>query len=335
MRPFLLALCVLLATACSRVDGPAHAGEPKQAPDSPVRRCVNLGGGLEAPEEGRWGYTVRKEDLDRIAEAGFDTIRLPVRWSAHTDSTAPYRVDPAFMARVREIAGWAEEAGLRIIINVHHYDALMEDPDSHRPRLAAIWHQVSEAFADAPDSVIFELLNEPKDRMTVRKTDAVNRELLDIIREQNPDRWVVVGSAGWGGLGALLKSRPPGDDRIILTFHTYEPYNFTHQGAFFADPPPPTGTQWGTPKEYQAMRQSAGRAADFAIRTGHPMLLGEFGVFEEVPLAERVKWTRAVRETAEDHNFGWCYWDFSNAFKIYNGERETWIHSMLNALIDD
>ena len=65
------------------------------------------------------------------------------------------------------------------------------------------------------------------------------------------------------------------------------------------------------------------------------MFLGEFGVYEEVPLDQRVKWTRAMRETAEAHGFGWCYWDYATTFKAYNIDRETWIRSLLSALVED
>ena len=296
---------------------------------------MNLGGSLEAPREGDWGYTVRQEDLVRLKEAGFDTIRIPIKWSAHTETSPPYRIDPDFMARIQEIVGWAEDAGLQSIIDVHHYNELMKKPDAHRARLGAIWTQIADAFEGAPDSVIFELINEPNDRLTVRKTDALNHELLGIVREKHPDRWVIVGSAGWGGLAALLKSRPPEDDRIILTFHSYEPYSFTHQGASFAESPPPTGTRWGTPEDREAMELGANMAVEFAVEQGHPIFMGEFGVYEDVPLDQRVGWTRAMRESAEARNIGWCYWDYATTFKAYNLERETWIRSMLSALIDD
>lgn len=326
---------ILLLSACS-AEMPAAVADTAPVKEGPISRCINLGGALEAANEGDWGYTVRKEDLERIKTAGFDTIRLPVKWSAHADASEPYTIDPDFMARVSEIVGWAEDAGLKIIINVHHYNELMKAPDDHRPRLAAMWQQIAEAFEGAPDSVIFELINEPNEKMTVRKTDAVNRELLAIVREAHPDRWVIVGSAGWGTLEALLKSRPPADDdRIILTFHTYDPYDFTHQGAFFAPEPPPVGTRWGTREDLAALQLSAKRARAFAVEQGHPMFVGEFGVYEEVPLDQRVKWTRAMRETMEGEGFSWCYWDYATTFKAYNQSRETWINSILSALIED
>ena len=334
MRIMFAALTCLLA-ACSAGQPQANADEPLMAMPSPVSRCMNLGGALEAPREGEWGYTIRAEDMARLKEAGFDTVRIPVKWSAHTDVEAPYTIDPDLMDRVKEVVRQAEANGLNAIIDVHHFDELYEDPDGERARLGAIWTQIADAFEGASDSVIFELINEPRDRMTVRKTDAINRELLAIIRDKHPDRWVVVGSAGWGGLDALLKSRPPEDDRIILTFHTYDPYEFTHQGAFFANPPPPVGKRWGTRDDIRQMTLGADLAARFAMEQGHPILMGEFGVYEEVPLDQRVKWTRAMRELAEERQIGWCYWDFAGTFKVYNIERESWIRSLLSALIED
>ena len=331
----LIAAFALVLSACSAGEPSASADEIARAAPSPIERCMNLGGALEAPREGEWGYTVRESDLVRIKEAGFDTVRLPVKWSAHTQEKPPYRIDPALMDRVTEIVEAADEAGLKIIIDVHHYNALMKKPDAHRARLGAIWRQIADQFEGYPDRVIFELINEPNDRMTVRKTDAINRELLAIVREKHPDRWVVVGSAGWGGLDALLKSRPPEDGRILLTFHSYEPYDFTHQGASFSDDPPPVGRRWGTNEERDLMEMGANLAAEFANEHGHPILLGEFGVYEDVPLDQRVAWTRAMREFAEERNIGWCYWDYATTFKAYNIDRETWIRSILSALIED
>lgn len=333
MNRKLILSILLLAGACSPqgVSQPAMSGA---LPPSPVSRCMNLGGSLEAPNEGDWGYMVREADLTRIKAAGFDTVRLPVNWSAHAKSLPPYTIDPTIIARVKEIVAQADRAGLQTIVDLHHYDQLMDNPQAHYDRLYAMWEQIAAAFQDAPDSLILELLNEPRDRMTVGRTDRVNAKLLEIVRRYHPDRWVIVGGANWGNLDALLESRPPEDDRILLTFHSYAPYEFTHQGASFLNPPPRTGRTWGSDEEVRALKAAAAAAARFGAEEGHPMLLGEFGVYEDVPLAERVKWTRAFRETAEDYGIGWCYWDYATTFKAYIPERETWINSLLSALVD-
>ena len=72
------------------------------AAHSPVQRCMNLGNALDSPErEGEWGYTIRREDLERLKAAGFDTIRVPVRAaSRRTDSRSSDRVSASTRTRI-------------------------------------------------------------------------------------------------------------------------------------------------------------------------------------------------------------------------------------------
>ena len=44
----------------------------------PIENCINVAGALEAPNEGDWGYRIRRRDLATIRAAGFDTIRVPL-----------------------------------------------------------------------------------------------------------------------------------------------------------------------------------------------------------------------------------------------------------------
>ena len=103
--------------------------------------------------------------LRRIAEAGFTNIRLPVRWNAHALEEPPYTIDDAFMERVDEVVEAALEQGLRVVMNIHHYGELMSDPPAHRERFLALWKQIAEHFADAPDELWLELLNEPSGQL--------------------------------------------------------------------------------------------------------------------------------------------------------------------------
>jgi len=119
----------------------------------------------------------------------------------------------------------------------------------------------------------------------------------------------------------------------MIGFHYYEPYDFTHQGAFFADPPPPTGKHWGTAKDRAALAEDFEKASKFRDKMGMPLILGEFGVYEEVPLNLRADWTAAVRAEAENAGFGWCHWGFATTFKSYDQDRRAWIRPMLRALI--
>jgi len=47
----------------------------------PVGACINMGNSLEPPQELGWGgKKIDAADFARIKDAGFKTIRLPVRW---------------------------------------------------------------------------------------------------------------------------------------------------------------------------------------------------------------------------------------------------------------
>lgn len=88
---------------------PASTPEPTSTPIPSValQRGINLGNMLEAPNEGDWGLTVQEEYFDLIKEAGFDFVRLPVRWNTHAEEEWPYTIGPAFFTRVDDVLRWA------------------------------------------------------------------------------------------------------------------------------------------------------------------------------------------------------------------------------------
>jgi len=329
--PAVIAL-ILAAGVAAFFLWPNADAETAYIPEPPIQRCMNLSNALEAPEEGLWGYTIRERDLYRIKEQGFDTVRLPVQWKL-MDTQSGIKIDPAQLARVEEVLLQAQGAGLQVILNAHHYNDLNEDPDTHEPRLEALWRELSIRYRDAPPELIFELINEPHSAMTIPRTDALNSSLLSIVRETNPDRWVLYGTAHWGTLEGMLKSNPAYDPKAIIGFHYYSPFEFTHQGAAFLNPVPPTGVSWGTASDRNTIAAEFTTAARFRDRAGMPLILGEFGVYEDVPLHLRADWVGTVRAEAEAAGFGWCHWGYANAFKAYDQDPEAWLTPMLRALI--
>jgi endoglucanase len=302
-------------------------------PDTPIQACINLGGALEAPVEGQWGYQIRTEDLGRIARAGFDTVRLPVAWSEHTEQTAPYTISPTLLARTDEVIKAALEQDLNIILNVHHYWELMSKPDQHEPRLDAIWRQLSDHYAGWPEGLMFEFLNEPHKRMTGERVAAMNQRLLTMIRPRHPDRYVVLSGGRWGGLEGMMETQPPEDDRVIMSFHYYNPHKFTHQGASFDPRSAPTGQVWGSEQDRIELESVMSAAAHFKLRTGKPVFLGEFGVYADVPTRQRAEWTREVRMAAEQRGISWCYFDWATTFRIYDLDHERWVRPIRQALL--
>lgn len=312
----------------------ARAGQPAQA--FPIRRGVNLGNALEAPNEGDWGYRIEADHLSAIADAGFDGVRLPVRWDAHAGSTPPHAIAPDFLSRVDEVVEQALARGLKLQLDLHHYDALIQGgPQSgHRARFLGMWSIITDHYRAAPPELFFEPFNEPNgphwDNAALM---ALQREVADVIRAHDASRLIVLGPGAWQNIDALNGWRPPAGENIAASVHYYEPHAFTHQNAeWLGADAPRFGREWGTETDRSVVARHIQRAADWARRHGYPLQLGEFGVNRAVPLGQRAQWTRAVREACDANGLAWCVWDFAGAFPIWERERRAFIPEMRNAL---
>lgn len=304
-----------------------------QTDSLPVGRCVNMGNHLEPPKEGDWGRAIADNDFQIIAAAGFDTIRLPVRWSAYADENPPYVIQESFMNRVKHVIFLAREAGLNVILDDHHYEELYKEPTKHAPRLAGLWTQIAAAFANEPTAhVWFEIENEPHDKLTHENLLATLQPALTAIRETNPDRPVIIGGELWSGINSLATLPLPDDPHIVPTFHYYDPFPFTHQGATWVDNPPPMGRKYGGAEDKKALDDDVQKIRDYIARTGKTPFMGEFGAIDLIPVAERVQYQKAVRTAFDAVGIGMCAWAYTNTFPLYNSNTKEWLPGMLDAM---
>ncbi len=345
-------------------------------PDTPDRyeqarrlgRGVNLGNALEAPIEGEWGMVIKAEYFALIQDAGFDTVRVPIRWSAHAQIDPPYAVDTVFFERVDWVIDQALRHELNVVINMHHYDELFENPANHRQRFIAIWEAIAKRYSSQPVQLYFELLNEPHGNLTQKIWQSLMADTILTVRRIDNTHAIIVGGADWGGYQGLLNLKlPEKEENIICTFHFYDPMLFTHQGADWVSGAYGTlGVVWPGPPAVkitpvpEALQESwvyswfsqynvfpyetnpAGpkpilTAFDWAERLRErldcPMWLGEFGAYEKADMQSRINWTAFMREQAEARDIPWAYWEFGAGFGIYNRDIEQWNEGLLRALV--
>jgi endoglucanase len=317
----------------------AAAAQPKPdvfAANKALGRGINFGNALEAPNEGDWGMKIEAEYFKAIKAAGFQTVRVPVKWSAHAAADAPYTIDPKFFERIDWVLDQAAANGLNVVLNVHHYDELDKEPDKHLPRFVALWEQIARRYKDRPASVVFELDNEPHDKLIDQKWNDAIPPALAAVRSTNPTRPVIVGPPFWNGIWALPKLKLPDDPNLIVTVHYYDPFKFTHQGASWAPPDVRnlSGIKWeGTDAELKELRTKFDQAAAWGKANNRPIFLGEFGAYEKADLESRARWTAAVVREAEARNFSWAYWEFGAGFGAYDRQAKKWREPLLKALI--
>lgn len=320
--------------------------EPEIELTSPVTRAfemnarlgrgINLGNALEAPSEGQWGMYLESKYFSLIAEAGFDSVRVPIRWSAHAELVSPYTINSRFFDRIDWAIDQALQNNLNVVINMHHYDQIFSDPQAHEERFLAMWQQIAEHYQDYPEALYFEILNEPHDQLNAFRWDTLFHKTLEIIRQTNPQRMVIIGPVGWNNVTELITLHmPENDQNLIATFHYYNPFPFTHQDAEWVEGSAAWhGTIWqATSTQTAAVDLDLDRAAVWSKHNNRPVYLGEFGAYSKADLDSRVRWTSYVARGAEERGFSWAYWEFGAGFGIYDRFANEWVAPLRNALI--
>jgi len=129
---------------------------------------INMGNMFEAPMETAWGNPFQNDYFKRISELGFNSVRVPIRWDVPDRAlqTSPYTVNPVFLARIKTIVDNAIANKLYVIINMHHHEEIFTDPEKVKPRFLSQWEQIATFFKDYNQSLLFEIINEPHDKLT-------------------------------------------------------------------------------------------------------------------------------------------------------------------------
>lgn len=328
----LLPWLLLALAACSAQ--PERPVSATRAPDSAhFRRGVNVLGYDPFWNEGGQAHFQAKH-FTEIRRAGFDFIRVNLQAFRHMDSAN--KLEPQWLAKLDWVVREAGRAGLGIILDEHDFSACSQDVAMCRQKLPAFWRQVAPRYRNAPRSVAFELLNEPHANLNGEVWNAFIPELLAIVRETNPTRTVVIGPTSWNSLAHLPLLRLPEQDRnILVTFHYYEPFRFTHQGASWTDLKELRGVTWGTDADRAAMRADFEKVAAWARANRRPIMLGEFGAYDRsgTPEAMRVAYTEAAAREAERLGFSWAYWQFDGDFIVWDMKKDSWVAPIRDALI--
>ncbi|MCG8373010.1 MAG: glycoside hydrolase family 5 protein [Balneolales bacterium] len=337
----IISIAILFFSACnvsSSNSGDIGINEPLDPFEQNIAlgRGINLGNALEAPTEGEWGVVLQEDWFTYIKNAGFSSVRIPIRWSAHTSDGPDYTIDSIFFERVDWAIEQALANDLMVIINIHHYEEIFSDPLGEREKFFALWKQIAERYKNQPKEVLFEILNEPHAELTADLWNLFLPEALQIIREDNPYRTVVIGAAEWGGIPGLLKLEIPDDGNLIVTVHYYEPFQFTHQGAEWVDNSDPwLGTTWdGTQEEVDAVNTHFQQIVDWATERNVPINIGEFGAYSKADSDSRARWTEAIVRFALQNDMSYHYWEFASGFGIYNPENGDWDVVLLRALTE-
>lgn len=270
-----------------------------------------------------------------IKQAGFQHVRINIHPFAFMGDGPEYALQPQWL----ETLDWAIEsslgAGLLVVLDMHEFISISENPAGLKPKLMALWQQLAARYQHYDERLIFELLNEPNKLLTPALWNEYYREPYALLRATNPNRAIILGGAWWNGIDYLHELElPPGDHNLIITVHFYHPMSFTHQGAHWTEFVDRCDVPWqGTPEEKDFIISWLCRAQAWSLENQRPLYLGEFGAYDKADMDSRVRYISFVARQAEVYGWSWAYWQFDADFVLYNMERDAWVSPLLNALI--
>ena len=358
-------LLVLLSSPCllsAQTPEPQPKVHSQQAPDgiaarrlARLRHGVNLSGWF-AQVAGPNGYTkehlishTTSRDLALIKAMGFDHVRLSI-------NPQPMFREGEADAIPKEYLGYLDEAvrsilanGLAVIVDIHpdrEFKNRLAKDDGFVEQFADFWRALAKHYATLePDSVFFEILNEPE-MLDRYRWGGIQAKLASAIREGASQNTIIATGAHWSADDDLLFLEPLRDDNVIYSFHFYEPHIFTHQGANWgvdfwhfahglAYPSTPESAEKAAAEVPEAahrlyvirygferwngarMEAEISQVANWAGRHGVPVICDEFGVYRKYADAKsRSAWLADVRSSLERHGMGWTVWDYSGGFGV-------------------
>jgi aryl-phospho-beta-D-glucosidase BglC (GH1 family) len=239
-------------------------------------------------------------------------------------------------------------AGLLVVVDLHNEDRAAEASAAWEEAFARFWEALAARLCKFdPEWSMFEIVNEPVFHNHEADWDVLNARFAAAIRKNAPAHTIITSGANWGGIGGLQRLKPLADKNVVYSFHCYDPFPFTHQGATWASQevrplrgiPYPSSPEAVAPllagladqprsqkmvEEYGKERWNKDKLAarfkqgvDWGAQNGVPLYCGEFGVFPRYAKPEhRANWFRDFGQVLAEHQIGWAVWSWDEGFGL-------------------
>ncbi len=312
----------------------------------PFQKGVNLTNWFQSAGPKQIQFTkFTKQDFLNIKSLGCDVIRLPINLHFMTSGSPDYILEPLFLQFLDEAVNWAEELEIHLIMDNHTFNPAANTDPAIESVLIKVWSQMAAHYKDRSDYILYEVLNEPHG-IGESVWNKIQQNVIDAIRAQDTRHTIVVGGANWNSYRSLSGLPNYTDNNLLYTFHFYDPFIFTHQGASWVNPsmvpladvpfpydaskmpdlPESLKDSW---VEYNfnsypvdgneaKVKELLDIVVDFQETRNVPVFCGEFGVYiPNSDNSDRVYWYEVVRKYLEEKSIPWTIWDYTGGFGLF------------------
>ena len=299
------------------------------------RLCLTIG------DMEHFATYITEDDIKYISELGMDHIRLGFDQIVFEES--PYNYREVIFEHIDNFISWCKKYNLNVVLNMHkaigNYCDIKEevellDDDELQNRFISLWLAFEKRYHN-DNSIAFELLNEVRD-VNPQKWNDLAEKTVNAIREINKERKIIVGSTSWNSAYTLRHLKLFDDENVIYTFHTYDPFEFTHQQGVLQVAPLYYNRKMPYPCDieryrdyhktvfnnqnpypnYEKMdinhiRNSLKPAIAFVEQNPDKILwCGEFGTIRHADIKWRENWMRDVITVLKENNIPYCVWNY-------------------------
>lgn len=316
------------------------------------------GDGTPESYETAWGSPEITQDMIQgYADEGFGVIRIPVAWSNMMGEN--YTISSEYLARVKQVVDWSLDTGMYVILNIHYDNGWWSDfptkKDECMKKYTRVWEQLTDAFGDYDDKLMFESLNEEggwdsvwnqwtgtedQKKQSYALLNEINQKFVDIVRssgKNNTERHLLI--AGYKTDVALtcdplfeVPEDSAGRCAVSVHYYTPSPFAILEEDADWAK----MRSTWGTDEDFKELDNNMTMLKTTFIDNGIPVIIGEYGCPKKNKDADSVRlFLSSVCETAYENQLCPVLWDISelhydrNNCKMYDEELKNSIMSVV------
>ncbi|MCR5589981.1 MAG: glycoside hydrolase family 5 protein [Lachnospiraceae bacterium] len=294
---------------------------------------------------------VTEDDIKKIASFGLDHIRVPVDYDVFMKEEAGVDVvNEEGMSHIEDCISWCRKYGLNMILDLHKAKGYMFDvkavsdadlffkDEILQEAFYETWEMFAERFGKHKDMLAFELLNEVVNPDFEQKWNEIAETAKSRVRAIVPDIYIIIGGVNYNNVFAVKGIKVPVDEKTVYNFHCYEPLCFTHQKAYWIDEMP-ADFEASYPAPLEVMRQKSDEfskdhagaiydkvldesgpffdklfrgAVEYAEEKNVPLYCGEYGVIDQAPAEDTVRWMKDIHDSFEKFGIGRALWTYKN-----------------------